>query len=74
MSMVAIRAGIIAIGIVQSGFLPKNGTNHPRSLGRVGFNSCGTCNFGVSNFKYAFHADINTIAIKTAKSPRIVRT
>lgn len=72
-SIVAIRAGITATGIVQIGFLPKNGINHPRSPGRVGLNSVGTLNFGVSKRKYRSHADIVTIAIKTAKSPRVDR-
>ncbi len=70
----AINAGTMAIGTVQIEFLPKNGINHPRWFGRVGINFVGTCNFGVSKRKYAFHADIRTIAIKTEKSPRIVRT
>ncbi len=72
--MVAIKAGTIANGIVHVGFLPKNGINHPRSCGRVGLNSVGTCNLGVFKRKYASHADIITIAIKTEKSLRIVRT
>jgi len=71
---VAINAGIIANGIVHSGFLPKNGINHPRSCGRVGLNSVGTCNLGVFKREYASHPDISIIAIKTAKSPRIIRT
>lgn len=72
--IVAIIAGTIAAGIVQIGFLSKNGINQPRSWRLVGMNSDGTCNFGVFKRKWASQADIRTIAISTAKSPRIVRT
>ncbi len=72
--MVAINAGMMANGIVHTGFLPKKGINQPRSCGRVGINSVGTCNFGVFKRRDASQADIITIAINTAKSLRIVRT